>query len=264
MNNLKTTDLGRMPIVLDDLRFINDSLKEVINGIVAHDTSSVVILSGCEIDYTSLSAGTLNMTAGAVYYNGEIYSVNAVTSMTYDLTVRWEIEETNDPAGLKTFASGTSHNTYKIRKAVVKQGGTVPSGALYFALTRSIFDIYRNGMGKYTELVKVDPFISVDSPYSKSANNPLRAWKNVNGSISFTGELITSGGNGSTIGLLDPEFRPTKTRNIVFDVFEPSGVYIETLGCSISASGSIGFLGTSPISAYPANSVLRFNEQYEV
>lgn len=267
MNNLDTTQLGRMPIVLDDLRFINDSIKEVLNGIVAHDNSTVVILSGCIVDYAALAGGTLNMTAGSVFWNNEIFKVPAVSGMAYDLTVRWELVEVNDPAGLKTFANSTTHQTYKLRTVEVKRGGTPPSGSVLFALTKNIFDLYRLGMAAQTNVNKIDPFQSLNSPsFDQTTDSPLRAWLNVDGSVSFKGELkSTLGGYGvGSVGQLSTAFIPGQASRITYDLYNSSSDPLARGFMSISATGAVTTTNTIPVVSPPPGAILKFNETYNL
>ncbi len=265
MNNLDTTQLGRMPIVLDDLRFINDSIKEALNGIVAHDDTTVVVLSGCIVDYTALASGTLNMTSGSIFWNGEIFKVAAVSGITYDLTVRWEMFESNDPAGQKTFANASVHQTYKVRTAVIKFGGTPPSGSVLFALTKNIFQLYKKGMADDTLVNKVTPFSSLNSPsFDQTTDSPLRAWINVDGSVSFKGELkSTLGGFGvGTVGQLEPAFIPAQSRRIAYDLYNSSSDPLAKGYMTISSTGAVTSVNTIPSVAPPAGAILRFNEEY--
>jgi len=267
MNNLVTNQVGRMPIVLDDLGFINNSIKEVLKGIVGHDDTTVVIISGCVIDFPALFAGTLNMTTGFVYWNDEIFKVPAVSGMTYDFSVRWEMVEVNDPAGLKTFGSSSVHNTYKIRTVEARQGGTPPGGSVLFALTKNIFELYRAGMAAFTHVNKVNPFSSLNSPnFDQTTDSPLRAWKNTDGSVSIKGELKTTlGGYGvGTVGQLSSAFTPGQTRRITYDLYTAGSDPIARGFMTISSTGAVTTTNTLPLVNPPAGAILKFNEAYSL
>ena len=119
MNIFKTTDNGGLPFVLDDIRFEQEAVREAFLGLVTSwgvTSSDSYTLSGCVV--TAGGGGTYNITAGYIALAGEIFKVDAQTTaaVPFGEFLQWEVEETNDPTGLKTFFSAASFDTYKIRR----------------------------------------------------------------------------------------------------------------------------------------------------
>jgi len=122
MNNLKTTDNGGFPFVLDDLRWEADAVREAFFGLVTAwgvTASDSYILSGCDNVINGLN---YDVGAGYIVLEGEVFKVDAhsvVITAPIGETHTWEIVETNDPAGTKTFDAGGTFETYKIRRAQI-------------------------------------------------------------------------------------------------------------------------------------------------
>lgn len=119
MNKLKTTDNGGMPLVLDDIRWIDEAYREAWFGFLSAfgiDPSTSFKISGCNISVSNQVAYT---TAGYISFCGEILKVDAHS---YDFSanpndpVVWMVEETYDAAGNKQFFDASSHDTYQIRR----------------------------------------------------------------------------------------------------------------------------------------------------
>lgn len=75
------TNLARQPLYADGLKHLQDGYKEAISslakfGIKNYTTGEVRILHGC---INSGSGSVYNISAGAVYYNGEVYQVPAAS-----------------------------------------------------------------------------------------------------------------------------------------------------------------------------------------
>lgn len=255
MNNLDTTNLGRMPIVLDDLRFINNSIKEMLNGIVGHDNSVPIILSGCEVDLIAYGSGTLNMTAGCVYFNNEIFLINAIAGMSITSFLYFEAVETNDSAGFKTFGDGSTHDTYKLRVAEVNQGSSLPSGAHWFFNQKSIFQIYKEGMVTPAD----DSPATFSGDFLTEASNKFKAAVGVSGEVVLSGLITNSVGLSSsddTIGTLKAEYRPTSTVYINAPILTSSLNYIQDCMIKIEPTGVMTFYSSLTASFITAKIVM--------
>ena len=102
-----------MPLKKGTLLHIVESQREVIDalvrGLVNYTTGNVIILYGCVI--TGTNPGAISNTAGAIYYNGEIYLVDAQTFSTTGANISaWTILETS-------IVSGTSYDTVLLTNA---------------------------------------------------------------------------------------------------------------------------------------------------
>lgn len=119
MNKLKTTDVGGFPFKLDDLRWQFGAYEETFKALMSGyglSSTSVVILGGCA---RSIVGGTVTIASGYVYINGEIYLVptHSYAAPSPGQREYWQISESYDPAGAKTFQNTTVHDTYAIRTA---------------------------------------------------------------------------------------------------------------------------------------------------
>jgi hypothetical protein len=126
MNYLNTTNNGGFPFVLDDLRWEADAVREALAELNAVWGDNY-ILSGCVI---TDGGATYNITAGAIVLGGEIYKVDAgsITKPGVGQDLVFVASESFDPSGLKTFESGSSFNTYVIRKAALGYDTAPTSG----------------------------------------------------------------------------------------------------------------------------------------
>lgn len=143
MNNLKTTALGGFPATLNDLRWIDGSVRQSFRGImtafgVADQTT--IILAGCG---RTVASGTVTIDAGYVSIAGEIcyvpthsYAVPVGANKEY-----WAIDVSYDNTGLKTFQNSSVHDTYEIRIGKIAIANPVPAGHTRYDLTETIFEI---------------------------------------------------------------------------------------------------------------------------
>lgn len=116
------TDSAQLKIKKGTLQFLQDANYEAFASVVkaaigpAYDPTKVYILHGV---INSGSGNSYNISAGAVFYNGEIYQVDAVTFSTPGSQVAvFEIVTTQytsnaDPV---TFTDASVHNVHNIRK----------------------------------------------------------------------------------------------------------------------------------------------------
>lgn len=120
MNFFKTDDLGGLPYVLDDIRFVQTAVRNAFSALasgISDDDTNNGIIWGCVItDNTT----TYDVSAGAVAIDGEIYIIAPATGLTKApsqyLNIRTSIG-TYDAAGLKVFQTGVSYDTYELRFA---------------------------------------------------------------------------------------------------------------------------------------------------
>ena len=117
----------KAPFSKRSLTHINTAYDELGEGIVngmlgSYTTGDVVILHGCNVSATI--PGTSSVTAGAIYYNGRVYEVDADASIitTGLQTLVWQIAEstiTGDPA---TFDDGNTYDFHIIEKMELVNG----------------------------------------------------------------------------------------------------------------------------------------------
>lgn len=125
LNTSPITSGIAMPIKSGTLDFLQDAHKETTANIVASllgfipDANTVYILNGCVNSNTSPS---YNVSAGSVYYNGEIYDVPAFNFTTTGTDLPYGnlavTQYTTNADGVQ-FTDGTTRNVHDIRKIVV-------------------------------------------------------------------------------------------------------------------------------------------------
>lgn len=141
MRKLKTSDITNtvaLPIKAGTLVHLQLAYQEAItalaNSIIGRlpDSSNAYILYGCKNTGTGLN---YIISAGAIYYNGEVYLVDAITfTATSGQVAVFNIVTTQymtnaDPV---TFTDGVARNVHEIRK-FVPSSGVSGSGIIDFA-----------------------------------------------------------------------------------------------------------------------------------
>lgn len=133
-SNINDTISQRQPFKGSSLAFLQASYQEVFNailtGLTNYTTNQVIILSGCVITYTPAGA-TASITAGAIFYNGEVYLVAAqsLSGMTSSQIPLFFIQVTQDPtADPTTFTNGAPFSVHDIRTVAIVAGPAGGSG----------------------------------------------------------------------------------------------------------------------------------------
>lgn len=135
INTSLVTSTSRQPFHNWSLEHVQEGIKEnddsLVKGIlntmnIGYTTNDVIILYGCVLTGNYSGAGNAySVTAGAVYYNGEVYQVDAVSGTISGTNVLIGTVTTtynaNDPA---QFSDGTMNNVHRIKKMVISQAGT--------------------------------------------------------------------------------------------------------------------------------------------
>jgi hypothetical protein len=136
MKILKITDISSsnaMPIKAGTLQFLQDAHKETVAGLVSNlipnaDVNTIYILSGCQ---NSTVAPIHTLSAGVLYYNGEIFNFDGATFTLTGLQKAYARIETTqfitnaDPV---QFTDGVSRNVHNVRKIVIEN--TITSSGL--------------------------------------------------------------------------------------------------------------------------------------
>ncbi len=125
------TDSSEMPLKKGTLQFLQDSYKEIMSYVMTalagggdYDPTKVYILFGA---LNSGSGSTYNITAGAAFFNGEVFAVNAASFTASGANVAvFQIVQTQyttdaDPV---TFTDSAVRNVHNIRKLQIIQGAT--------------------------------------------------------------------------------------------------------------------------------------------
>jgi hypothetical protein len=114
-----------------------NATSEIIKGMLgAYTTGDVIILYGCEVSGT-IGPGTAAVTAGAIYYNGEIYQVDANASISTSgaQTLVWSVATTYRAGDPIQWSDGVNRNLHQIDKFVLAAGLSGSGIANYNATT---------------------------------------------------------------------------------------------------------------------------------
>jgi hypothetical protein len=112
------------PIKAGTLDFIQQSYQEGLDALakaVIYDPTTVTILSGCVLS----GSGPYTLTAGSVYYAGEIYLVDPISSVQgVGAAFIANIVITPGVPDPVTFSDGSSNSVHNVRKITVVLGTT--------------------------------------------------------------------------------------------------------------------------------------------
>lgn len=125
LNISNISSSNAMPIKSGTLQFLQDAHKEAIAGLVTNliptpDPNTIYILSGCK---NSTVAPIHTLSAGVLYYNGEIFNFDGATFTLTGLQKAYARIETTqyltnaDPV---QFTDGVNRNVHNIRKIVIE------------------------------------------------------------------------------------------------------------------------------------------------
>ncbi len=171
MKKIDTTNisgLAKAPFIKDTHDHIKESIQETTSelakGLIGvYTTGDIVILWGCVVDVTSGSipgTGTATLTAGAVYYNGEIYAVdaNAALETTNPQTLIWEVATTYASGDPVVWSDATSRNLHQIDKLQLV-AGTVGAGLADYdeSIVNTVYSYatYKPSVGVETGIYKL-------------------------------------------------------------------------------------------------------------
>jgi hypothetical protein len=122
MNKVISTANGGFPLTLDDIRWNDEAYRYAFNNMLKAFTTSndKFIISGVVATH-QVSPEGYNVSAGLIYYNGEILQVDAhFVSISANPLASYIIRKvtTYDPAGNVVFEDTTSHDTWQKNRGV--------------------------------------------------------------------------------------------------------------------------------------------------
>ena len=128
MKKLVTNINGGLPLTLDDYRWgIDNGITKTLIDVLGNKGNCII--QGCE--YTFSISNLLTVSSGIVLLNGEIYQFDGGTIQftypTFNVKYVKFIADTSDfdVTGDKTTRSGTSVQTYEIKKCILSTDGNV-------------------------------------------------------------------------------------------------------------------------------------------
>jgi hypothetical protein len=123
--------VGGHPFKIDDITHLQAGLKEAVAQLAIQIKSGVdtpYILWGCTLSNPAI--GQFNTTAGAIYYSGEIYMVDAgnITGVVSDsyADVDWLIQETFVAPSPVTYQDASVNNVHSVKKLILTDSTLVP------------------------------------------------------------------------------------------------------------------------------------------
>lgn len=240
MNKLKTTDTGKLPFVLDDIRWIDSGIRDAFKGLFASlgiTATNSFKITGCVVTNVNL---VYSWTAGYICLMGEILPVDS-GSVTIPGTPQvgyglcWTLETTYDSAGLKIFENGNSHDTYEIRKAKLVYGqyptnqagqtDYMPAHASY--MHSKLLDLYTSAalLSKLDTSEIIQKLLANEEAWQEVGAGFINDWSNGGGTLETAGYKIDNFGvvflkgvvakgtsNSNAMFLLPAKYRPSKTR----------------------------------------------------
>jgi len=194
-----TTDIVdpvKAPLTEKALRHINEIPNELGDSLVkamigAYTTGDLVILDGCVV--VANIPGTSTVTAGSIYYNGEIYQVdvNASISSPSD-TLVWQAVNTLVDGAQTKFSDAVDYDFLSIRKLRLVNGASGSGLANYNGAT----------VKKHTHVGATNAaptaFSSSNASSISIQQNSIRKGNIVNTSIKFSC-VVTVGGTLTNI-----------------------------------------------------------------
>lgn len=213
---------------------IQDSTGNIIKGLYGYTTNDIIILYGCVVAVTGGAipgTGTATLTAGAAYYNGEIYEVdaNAALSTTNPQTLIWSVVTTYRSGDPVEWSDGTSRDLHRVDKLQLT-AGTVGAGlADYDASTVKRYDT------GWTALTAQNSWALTNAAYRRIGN------------VVYLRGLFTADGDetNATMATLPVGARPTISQVFTASYLSQTSPSFSGVGnVIIPTAGTIGANGT--------------------
>lgn len=198
INTSSITSTVAMPFKSGTIDHLQKAYTEAVAALAKnmigtdYDPTKFYILHGC---VNSGSGSSYVISAGAIFYNGEVYLVDAATFTASGSTAVGTITKTQEVTNADpvTFTDGVSRNVHDIYK-IVFAAGTSGSGDVDFAdlvgLVASV-DSWHN-VGDVGE-----PSFFTTWANQSGANQPLQFKKNADGTVTIRGIVSVNAGSGA-------------------------------------------------------------------
>lgn len=219
----------------------DEQVKEVVDALVkslisTYTTNDVIILHGCVISGTTTKA----ITEGAIYYNGEVYLVDAASGLTAGAdTWIFAVVTTYAAGDPVTYDDSTSHNQHRIDKIAFQVGDSGSDG--YVA-------DWDDAIVKYLALIQRGDWVNATmlNSWTVGGGGVMRFKKDIFGNVSVQGVVVAPNGTDNVnIFTLPTGYRPET--QLVYQGFvdQGGGIYID-YELSINTNGQVvvNFLGT--------------------
>lgn len=256
MKTIDTSNISgsvKAPFLKKTFEHYNEAIKEgdaeTLKGLISgYSASTVYILHGCVI--SGSDPGSRTMTAGAVFYNGEIYLVDAASFTTTGSQIPvWVIN--NDGGTQVAFSDGNNYDLHKTSKFVL-QAGLSGSGIADYNATTNFSDVTVLESRLDTLQFNIDlkankalPSFILASGLSAGYNaGSLSYRKNDTGLVEFVGSFEVVSPGGVTVLTLPAGYRPSS--DFIRQVVHSSSGTPTTRYLRITTTGIMDFLDGTP------------------
>lgn len=210
---------GEMPIWLNDFDFIDKSVRDTFTRLALSltDNNQNAILSGCRI---TAAQGGVSWTSGVVLLRGEILPIEAGNSPLSTTQLFFNVSESFNAEGDRSFKNGTLHRCYSVRKAVIND----VSGGLSVRGVRSL-----------DSFLKAEDILNVNTDTTAVEMNVIRKKSGglyIRAKLSaFPGTQLVS---GSVSGLTSDETAPFIGKHTYASLYFKSSDGLEIIPIEIS------------------------------
>jgi len=210
LNISNISSSNAMPIKSGTLQFLQDAHKEALAGLVTNVipnplANTIYILSGCK---NSTTAPIHTLSAGVLFYNGEIFNFDGATFTLTGLQKAYARIETTqyltnaDPV---QFTDGVSRNVHNVRKIVI-ENTTVSSGLPEFinfinvgqwkdatdALSLAVTTLQATDVSLQNQINVLNASLPKNKGYISGLNLPVTS-----GSLTVGGDITSATGTAS-------------------------------------------------------------------
>lgn len=258
-----TTGVG-MPIKSGVLSHLQSAYQEVIDAIVkgsvgsGYDTTKFYVLYGC---VNSTTAPIYTVSAGAIFFNGEIYLVDAFTFTATGSNVAVGTITTSFFSGTNadpiTFTDSIARNVLQIRKVVFAAAASASGNVDFSGL------IYQSST-EFELLSFVNSYINVEN-IADEFISPLRIKKISERTVYITGVIqgtMINGGVYKKVCTLSEKYRPINYKSVNFPIS-----YVATslnAGYGIIETNGDFFLQPNAFTGTVLGSEIIINATYEI
>jgi len=244
MKQIDLSQLGGHRFVKDDLRFMNDRVTVLMQGLTA--VAPACILSGCVLTANG-GTGTYHVSAGYVVIASELYRVEAadtgVSNSSNPLTqCYWNLVETVVAPSPVTYKNLTVKNIHKERKMTVSGNSSLFAYGVIPKWADVVLEKFR---GDWHE-VGASGEVQYVNDWSGDSNFPIR-FKIDGNFLVITGTAFSSDYDSSTdnvIFTLPVGFRPP--HNIRLYIRDSAGDFVYVF---IMANGEVKYTKTGQVNA---------------
>lgn len=212
MNIIDTSQISdpnvQQPFLGTSLAFLQNSTKEAISNTIigligsSYSTSQVYILFGCgRTGAADTGIGTTTVAAGAIFYNGEVYTVPLQTvtlASNYLIGALLITAGSPDPV---LFSDGSSKSVHNVRQWAMSAGASSAANYANWIPYTGAWTYIAGGIGYQNSWVD----------YGSGYN--LGRFK-IEGNKVRLGGVIVTGSSGTTAFSLPPGYRPLNQINI--------------------------------------------------